>query len=297
MERRNETELREKYPPHLERKKRSMMKRRKKIRVKRRAIVLLFLLVCVAIIVTVFKAPFFDIEKINCHGQGDMSVEDIVKMSGLAKGQNIFGAEVKDAEQKLMNHPEISKATVQRSFPDTIKIKIERAIPMAYVETDTKLLIIERNGSIIRTTTKEDHGMVENLLKVVGVGVVNEEPGKVFANDKDVRAKELFRSFGILEKNGMLEGISMMDFSDMSDLRFEYEKRIDILLGDCNNMEHKMSFARNVIFEQLSPHESAKMTYRGNEFVVGTRDEQPAEEEEVDSEEKLNEETDNQNGE
>lgn len=293
METRKESQLNGKYPPHLERKKQNMMKRRRKIRIKRRFMIFMFLLVCAVIILTVFKAPFFDIKEIACEGQGDMAIEEIVKVSGLNEGENIFSAGVKEAEQNLKNHPEIDDATVQRSFPNKIKIGLKRAVPAAYAKIGTKVLIIDKKGAIIRVANDADETAVEGLAEIQGVQIVNEDAGKVISANDDVRATELYSFMEFLDKSEMLQKITLIDFSDLSDIKMEYEDRLQIVIGDKNNMDYKIKFINKIINERLSAHERAKINCRGDEFIVGPiEEEKESDEEKPKADEKADEDAD-----
>lgn len=271
MARETDSRFEKEYPPHLERKKKSMMKRRKKVRVKRRFIVILFLLICAGVILTAFKAPFFDISKIICEGQGDLPYEQILKESGLTEGQNIFKARVREAEEKLALNPEIEKAEVQRVFPNQIKIKIERAVPTACVENEKKFLIIDPKGNIIRVIEDQDDELVKTLIRIKGVQIASVEPGKCFAANGDVRAGSLYDCLEILKKNGMIGKSNVLDMSDLSDIKLEYENRLDILLGNYSEVEYKLKFVKKVIEEQLSVHEKAQINCRGEGIIVGPR--------------------------
>ncbi len=146
-------------------KKIAMMKKKRKLRAKRRLVIFAFLVVCVAVILIAFKAPFFaikDVEiRIEPNRDGELTREAtqeqgeyILNTSKIRIGANIFSTSVGDAEKRLLNDPEIETAKVQRVFPNKIKITITEAVPIAYAEYGNQYLLIDGKGDIIRVTDK-----------------------------------------------------------------------------------------------------------------------------------------------
>lgn len=269
-----DAKLKERYPSQIEDRKKSMMKKKRKRRVKRRFIIFVFLLICGGIILTVLKAPLFDIKDIVCVGQKKLSEQQIIKESGLKKNENIFIAGVTAAEEKLMENPEIKKVSVQRVFPNKIKISVTEAVPAAYAKiNEKKVLIIDENGNIISNVENGEKTVTDNLIYVQGLDVVSETPGKKITADTDVRAENFFSCIATLKKIGMFGKVNYADFSDLSDIKLEYENRLEILLGDYDNMEYKLKFSKKVIDEKVSKHERAVINCRGEQIIVGPREE------------------------
>lgn len=260
------------YSQQLERNKRIMMKKRKRMRAKRRFIVFMFLLICAGIIITALKAPFFNISQIVCSGETNLTEEQILKTAGINTGQNIFSTGVRKAEEKLTENPEIAEAAVRRVFPNKIKIEIKEAVPVAYAVFDSEYLLIDGHGNIIKLAESAEDERLKNLIHVEGIEIVSATAGKKLASNEDIRAKELYKCFDIMQSLGMRDKVNYVDFADLSDIKIDYENRIYMLLGSYDKLDYKLKFVKKVIDEKLSEQEKARFDFRSEKLHVGPRE-------------------------
>ena len=74
----------------IEKNKAVMRKKRRKTKMKKRFIVFVFLFLCAGIILTVLKAPFFNISGIDCVGQERLTREQLLDSAQIKVGSNIL---------------------------------------------------------------------------------------------------------------------------------------------------------------------------------------------------------------
>ena len=79
----------------------------------------------------------------------------------------------------------------------------------------------------------------------------------------------------------MIDKVTKITASDLSDIRIDYQDRLYILLGSYEQMEYKLTFIKKVISENISEYESALLDYRGKNLYVGSREEEPLEEDQT----------------
>ncbi len=248
---------------------RKMLKKKRKNRIKRSMTVFVFLLACVGMIVAVLTAPFFNVEVVYCVGQHNMTEAEILQMAQIQTGKNIFMTNIRAVQKRLAENPEIAEVKVHRVFPDKIKIEVTEAEPVAYIEHDSRFLMINLDGKIIKVIQNETPPAV---AAIAGVEVVSAEPGTQIAAEEDARAGQLFECMSILSQNGMLDKITYINFADLSDLQLDYENRLYMLLGSYENMEYKLKFCKKVIDESISEYEKALFDYRSDKLYVGPRE-------------------------
>lgn len=258
--------------------KRKMLKKKRKNRIKRRMTVVVFMLVCVGMIVAVLKAPFFNVKTVYCVGQQAMTEEEILQLAQVQGGKNIFMTNVRSVQKRLAENPEIAEVAVRRVFPDKIKITVREAKTVAYVEHQSRFLMIDLWGKVIKVIQGEETKEIPSVAKIEGIETVSAEPGKQIAAQDDARAGKLFECMDILSQLEMIDKINYINFSDLSDLQLDYENRLYMLLGSYENMEYKLKFCKKVIEENISEYEKALFDYRGDKLYVGPR-ETPNEEE------------------
>ncbi len=252
--------------------KRDMLKKKRKTRIKRRLTIFVFLLVCIGLIVAVLKAPFFNVKTIYSVGQQSMTEEEILNLAKLQTGNNIFVTNIRAVKKRLTENPEIAEVNVRRVFPDKIKIMVKEAKPVAYAEHESRFLMIDLWGKIIKVISGEETAEVPAIARIEGVEIASAEPGERITAEGDARAGKMFECMEILAELEMLDKINYINFSDLSDLQLDYENRLYMLLGSYDNMDYKLKFSKKVIDENISEYEKALFDYRGDKLYVGPRE-------------------------
>ncbi len=270
----------------FEAKKKHIIKKKKRARAKRRLIVFLFLFVCVGIIFTVLKAPVFNVKGIMCVGQQELSEEEIIKIAGAKTGVNIFTTGVKIMKRNLAENPLIAESNVRRIFPDKIKIWVREAKPVLMAEMGSSIILADKKGQIIKTIEKERIQQSISAAKLDGFEPASNIPGESIYKKDDAVHSKISECAEILERLGMLEKVTKISASDLSDIRIDYEDRLNILLGDYENMDYRLTFIKKVISENLSKYEKAVLDYRGKNLYVGpsSEEQQTAESEQPENE-------------
>jgi len=254
-----------------EAKKRQIIKKKKRAKAKRRLIVFLFLFICVGIIFTVLKAPVFNIKGIMCVGQQELSEEDVIRIAGAKTGVNIFTTGVKIMKRNLAENPLIAESNVRRIFPDKIKIWVREAKPVLMAEMGSSIILAGKNGQIIKTVEKDRLQDGIAVAKLNGFEPASNVPGESIYKKDDAVHSKISECAEILQRLEMLDKVTMISASDLSDIRIDYEDRLNILLGDYQNMDYRLTFVKKVISENLSKFEKAVLDYRGKNLYVGPK--------------------------
>lgn len=81
----------------------------------------------------VFNNPKYQVRVIEVDTDGIMSREDALNRAGIQEGLNIFSLNLESAQRVLSSIPEVKEAHVERILPDTVTIKIEGRVPVAWI--------------------------------------------------------------------------------------------------------------------------------------------------------------------
>ncbi len=257
-----------------EAKKKKLILAKKRDRAKRRFIVLLFLLICVGTIFVVLKAPFFNVKTIVCVGQTTLSQEEVIKIAGAKTGVNVFSTGVGTMKRRLAAHPSIAESNVRRLFPNKIKIWVRESKPAICVEYGGQLLLADKNGQIIKSIDKNSQKSATDIAMLVEFKPVSSKVGEYIFNKEDAIHSVISDCVTTLDKLEMISGITKIDCTDLSDINFEYQNRLEILLGGYDQLEYKLTFIKKVIDENLSKYEKAILDYRGSKLYVAPRSEE-----------------------
>lgn len=94
-----------------------------------------------------------------------------------------------------------------------------------------------------------------------------DEGKKASASDK-VRFDEVLKICEALRGAGLLERCTYIDVTNMGDIRIMIENRLDVRIGNSDNIGYRAKFLAQVINEKISAYEKAVMDYRGDDIYV-----------------------------
>ncbi len=235
----------------------SIKARRQKIRRERALRTFYFLLVVVmlSVLVTLSLTVLFKIENISVVGDEIYSKEQIIAISGLKTGENIFRTNTSAAKQKIEEALSyVESATVRRKLPATIEIEIKKAMPCAAVRTTGQYAIISKTGKVldVNVTIPEGTPVFE------GITVKNAEPGKMLETEREDDLKVLMNIVTVLE-NSQFYDIDYIDLSSLYNIELMYNDRIIIQVGSSTDLEDKLATAKYILENNIGPEEKGTL--------------------------------------
>jgi len=108
--------------------------------------------------------------------KGVVTKEEVIKLSGLVLGQNIFKVNLSELKKRLELHPWIEKAFVARKLPRSIYIKVVEEIPVAMVATKKGVWLVNAEG---RLFARAKVSLMKDLPALEGV------------TEEEIRARKL----------------------------------------------------------------------------------------------------------
>ncbi|KZL94176.1 cell division protein FtsQ/DivIB [Clostridium magnum] len=216
-----------------------LRRRRKK---KLQKTLLLFTLMISLCAILCLKLPYFNIKTIQVLGNKNISQSNIISLSKISTGNNIFYIDLKDSENNILSNPYIYSAEIIRKLPSTVQISVKEREAVFYNVKDNMNLVIDKNAIVLQQ--REDiRGM--KLIKLDGLDYNKVELGKII-NDADSRRVDVVKALGdIIESNKIL-GITSIDVSSSVDIKIYYGN-ILIKIGNEDDIDKKMNKALNMI--------------------------------------------------
>jgi len=153
------------------------------------------------------SSDFFAIDKISVLHNNNYTKDEIVAMSEVKKGTNIFWFYLHkgDVSDAMEGDSYIDTVEVSIKLPGTVLLLVDERAEVAAVPLDDKYILIDNEGYVLRTTDKEP-----KLTLLIGLTITGMEEGRLLS----VEQKSLFA-----------ETLTMLNTIESSDLFF---KRIDI---------------------------------------------------------------------
>lgn len=218
---------------------------RKVKRKKKKFVLFVMLLCCVISFIIIFKTDFFCIKSIEVSGNVLLSQEDIIHVSGITLGNQIYKEKIKDVEIGLTQHPYIKSVEVKRKLPDKILIKIEERTEAAAIPFMGAYVFIDENGMILKSEADSgglkiiqglefDHFMEGELLEV-------KEPKKL---RKALEIIKYIDGFEIPIKN--------IDVSQSKNYVIRLTDTLICRVGEGNNIDYKLRVLDKILLDLKS---------------------------------------------
>lgn len=155
--------------------------------------------------------------RVDVRGSHFLSEGEIRQLMGPAVGENILGLDLEALKTSLRQSPWVADATVRRTLPDTLEVKIRERVPLALAEADG-LYLMDAEGTLIEVygprTAGFDLPIVRGLARTTG----------------DARRERAQRAGAILDDLGDLAGeVSEVLLDDNGDMRLVLKGRGEIL--------------------------------------------------------------------
>lgn len=93
-------------------------------------------------------SDFFLMTHIRVHGNSLMSEAEVVALSQLQVGTNLFACDITSVTERVVQHPMVKKVLLHREPPETLVISIEERQPVGLLNTPNGLMGLDESGKI-----------------------------------------------------------------------------------------------------------------------------------------------------
>lgn len=211
-----------------------------------------FLLVAVLLSVTVlFKTTEIIVEGENI----PYTSEEIIEVSGIDYGDNIFLSKKKAAVKKIVDaFPYIENAEISMKIPGTQIIKVDVAVASFEVAVNGGYAIVSTNGRILEKIDSPTYSIP--LLK--GLKITDTEVGQYITFEKNTTQQVLSEVINSIHENNV-PNIYGIDISNTADIELNYDNRITISLGVPEDVGYKLRTAMAIINNELAPTDKGNL--------------------------------------
>jgi cell division protein FtsQ len=215
-------------------------------------------------------APYraiFTVAKAEVKGAIYLSEAEVRAAAGLAKPVDFLRADLAKARKKLLKSPRIEQASIERSWPRGVVIRVTERVPVALVRAG-RMLETGRDGRILPAVAS---GVLADAPVVSGVTVKDARSG---ARITDARFARALRHLDALARPevGLLQPISQIDVADAKTTVVTLAPDgIDVLLPAEPPAARPLSALRVVLADLESRGLSASRVDLRGEQVVAVR--------------------------
>ena len=244
----NERARRKKIRRHAGRASKTMTPQKRKIKRFLTGFIIFSVIALISVVLSL--TVFFKTEKIVVTGETRYSREEIIKLSGIETGENIFLCDKTAASKNIVDAlPYVEKANVDFVIPNAITIEIIEEVPSYAVGYADGYYIMGENGRILEKTAEN----YDNLPIVQGSEITSNTVG-VYADFTNANVTSIMAELVKVLDAYQFENITVIDVSNTADIKFVYDDRITVVIGIPEDISYKVKTAQTIINEKLDPN-------------------------------------------
>ncbi len=235
---------------------RSIEKQQKRKKLKRTLFYLVLIVAFCAIFFTLWFTVLFKVRNIEVEGNSRYTADEIIKASGITEGENIYGIDKADIENRLKNRlVYVDSVEIDRNLPSTVNIKLVEKRPVLYSNLYGDNYLVTDDLSVI----ERNNDTATDGLILLEAGDVK----RCFAGETleycDSRMADCVKTmYTVLENYGLADEITSFTMKNRFDISVCYDNRIDIYFGTMDNIDVKVRFFVGIL-EHLYADDKGKL--------------------------------------
>ncbi|MBR5782669.1 MAG: FtsQ-type POTRA domain-containing protein [Clostridia bacterium] len=230
---------------------------KKKRRKSRKAKLYIFLtLFCITAFIVLSLTVFFNIKNFEVQGNVTYSKSRIIKVMGLAEGDNLFRLnKFKIAETLSKELPYISSVEIYRKLPTTLCVDVQECSAALVVYSGGKYILLNSELKVL----EEKEELPEGIAYLIGAEFAELKVGNTAVFAKDTIQQQVLALMDGLQQHFDFSKISAIDVTESYNLRLYYDNhRVKILLGNTDDLSDKLQMAQTTV-KQNSVSEYARI--------------------------------------
>lgn len=194
--------------------------------------------------VTLSLTVFFNIKTITVTGSEQYGQEQVLAVLDAQTGDNLLRLNTGRLQQEVLDGlPAAEQVRVKRVLPSTLLVEVTDGVPvMQLYQSGTYLLLGETDRVLGINSAPQPE-----LVTVLGFASPLDTVGSYLDQETDGALSEWLEIlFSALEQVGISD-ISVIDLTDLIDVRLYYQNRFEIQIGSFSELETKLQMVRTAL--------------------------------------------------
>lgn len=185
----------------------------------------------------------FHVDEIMVTGESRYTQEEIVQVSQLKTGENLFMTDTQGAAERIQSSlPYVGSVKISRKLPGTLVIQVDDVMVAGAVQYGDGYLVVGANGKALEQVPY----LPEGCASIVGAKLSQAEIGKM-VQYADEEQTELIQKLTMAAEENELDKVTQIDISDPYNVKLVYDGRITLAFGLPTDLEYKVRFAQSVL--------------------------------------------------
>lgn len=195
-------------------------------------------------VITLSLTVLFNIEKIEVQGNGNIEPSEIVELSGIQKGDNMFRLSSKKIEKKVIGkNIRIESIKLRRKLPNTVILDVSLSETKAIIRFAGNKFHLSHSNRILSVDKKS---LAPGAIEFGGCEFYDFEGGDYVIPDNENKLDSVNAILEAIEENDF-DGITFVNLKDTSTVELCYQNRMTIKIGTLKDLSYKLKCAKTLI--------------------------------------------------
>lgn len=204
----------------------------------------------------------FNVTTVTIENDTDTSSDRLIEICGFKKGDNLMRMDTRDMAKRIEQEVVYAEnVSVRRELPSTLVIHVEKAVPVANIQSGDEYLIISESGRILETPDSPREG----LLIVTGYQAKEPSLG-AWLQAEDSRQDTVLKTMMAAVEDSGEPKADLVDMHDTSEIEVHFGENILFRMGSSSDAAYKLKFAAKSI-EKINPGKKYRLTMVGHNQI------------------------------
>lgn len=213
------------------------------------------------IIATIYfmLSPLFNISEIKVTGNEKITENQIISLSGIQLGDNIYKTNKKEVVSKIKQNAYIENIDLKRNLPNKIELNVEERKATYMLEFSNSYVYINNQGYILEISQEKIYGQI-----IVGFTTGTDQiyEGNRLCNEDLEKLDMVLKIMDSANRNNVSTLITKIDIYNKTDYKLILEDENKTAhLGDASNISTRILYLKSIL-----EHEKGK---KGEIFING----------------------------
>lgn len=208
---------------------------------------------------------FFKLTEIEVVDSSRYTAEEVIAASGVIEGDNLlFINKTAVSSSIFANLVYADTVTISRQMPNKLVISVVECEQAAYIDTSAGRWIIDAKGKVLESAARDTE---LDLTYIQGLDILAPSVGSkaVVSEGDSAKLNYVLALVTTLKDKQLLEYVTEMDASNVSNIKFSYRERFVVEMGVHDNIDYKLEYLGEI-------EASLPETERGTIFLSGGTD-------------------------
>lgn len=236
-------EIKEKQNKNITKKQKQILKKQK--RIKRIIKWTTLLIIIIAGVIFSLVSPIFNISTVEVINNNTVQTEEIISLSGLKIGQNIFRYNKSKVIKNIKENAYIQSVKIKRKIPNKIEITIQERNRDYNIQFLNQFAYINKQGYILEISEQK-----LELPTIIGIATGEEQikAGNRLNSEDLEKLETVIQIINVCEDYGISQKITDIDISDKTNYTIYIEEELKTIhLGDKNNISTKILYIQGIL--------------------------------------------------